>query len=259
MQLKKLYCRRVQSRLPRYVRGQSSALILVLSGLSDLSLRDMLLCFGIVMLSGIGDASQLSSLGIQTLVDIPGVGRKLVVSLFPKFPFSLYSSYTRLVQDHPLLGSSWTVSSNDTLDNLQLNAEFFNEQLSLWETDHTGELILSGANQKGFLRLRDDDPAFGNETIEDPSAGSTSGHYEFIFSVSDLYGKSATRDLMTTIGCIRSIGRAEICEWDTPGWPFLFHGHKRRFTIVRLVAYRPDWLFIADSIHLLCHTVQSAI
>lgn len=102
------------------------------------------------------------------------------------------------MQDHPLLGSSWTVRSNDTLDNLQLDSTFFNEQLSLWETNRTGELILSGANQKGFLRLQDDDPAFGNGTIEDPSAGLTSGHYEFIFSVSDLYGKWATSDFRIT-------------------------------------------------------------
>lgn len=79
--------------------------------------------------------------------------------------------------------SAWTVDSNDTLDNLQLNATFFNESLSLWETVRAGELVLSGANQKGWLRLQRDDPAFGNGTVEDPSAGLTSGHYEFIFSV----------------------------------------------------------------------------
>lgn len=44
--------------------------------------------------------------------------------------------------------------------------------------------MLSGANQKGWLRLNPNNPAFADGTVSDPSAGPTSGHYEFIFSVS---------------------------------------------------------------------------
>lgn len=38
------------------------------------------------MLSGIGDNVQLSSLEIQTLVDLPGVGQNLIVSIFSEAP-----------------------------------------------------------------------------------------------------------------------------------------------------------------------------
>lgn len=39
------------------------------------------------MLSGIGDKAQLSSFGIQTLVDLPGVGKNLIVSVLSEAPF----------------------------------------------------------------------------------------------------------------------------------------------------------------------------
>lgn len=63
--------------------------------LACLTYHYAILCFafGTVMLSGIGDASQLSSLGIQALLDLPGVGQNLVVSFFSRVPFLLYSSY----------------------------------------------------------------------------------------------------------------------------------------------------------------------
>lgn len=116
------------------------------------------------MLSGIGDLTHLSSLGIQPLVHLPYIGQNL--------------------QDHPLLTNQFIVSSNITLDNLSQNATFAAEQMVLWETNRTGELGLGANNLWGWLRVpqgkasEDVFRGFG-----DPSAGARSGHFELIFTV----------------------------------------------------------------------------
>ncbi|THH18790.1 hypothetical protein EW146_g2256 [Bondarzewia mesenterica] len=114
----------------------------------------------ILMLSGIGDSSQLSLFGIDTIVDLPDVGQNL--------------------QDHPLLTSSYTVKSNDTLDNLIQDARFTANRLELWKANHTGELVLAPANQLGWFRLPGNAAIF--DKVADPSAGPRSAHYEFIFT-----------------------------------------------------------------------------
>lgn len=81
-----------------------------------------------------------------------------------------------------MLASQFTVNAHDTLDNLSQNATFLSEELNLWETNRTGELVLSPTNLWGWLRLPSDSPVFDNFT--DPSAGMTSSHYEFILTVS---------------------------------------------------------------------------
>ncbi|KAI0687617.1 aryl-alcohol oxidase-like protein [Cytidiella melzeri] len=110
----------------------------------------------LLMLSGIGDSTELSKVGITTIVSSP--------------------------DDHPLVTSSFTVNSTNTLDNLN-NATFAAQQLQLWETNHTGELGLPAANQLGWLRLPSNSTIF--ETVADPSAGPTSAHHEFI--ITDAY------------------------------------------------------------------------
>ncbi|KAL5484794.1 hypothetical protein ACEPAI_7436 [Sanghuangporus weigelae] len=114
----------------------------------------------ILMLSGIGDASHLSSHSIKTIVDLPDVGRNL--------------------QDHTLVASSWSVNSTNTLDNLTEDATFFQNQLDLWIANGSGELGSGPASQIGWFRLPMNSSIFN--TVPDPSAGPTSAHYEFLFT-----------------------------------------------------------------------------
>ncbi|RPD56268.1 aryl-alcohol-oxidase from pleurotus Eryingii [Lentinus tigrinus ALCF2SS1-7] len=117
----------------------------------------------ILLLSGIGPADQSKALGIESIVDLPDVGQNM--------------------QDHPLLTTNFQVSSNDTLDNLTLNATFQAEQLALWTNNRTGDFTLGACNSWAWQRLADNDTVFQNVT--DPSAGSKSPHFQLIWS--DLY------------------------------------------------------------------------
>ncbi|EPQ58624.1 alcohol oxidase [Gloeophyllum trabeum ATCC 11539] len=114
----------------------------------------------ILLLSGIGDSAELTPLGIETLVDLPDVGKNL--------------------QDHPLLTSSYTVNSDDTLDNLISDAAYAGQQFALWQANRTGQLVLSPTNQIGWFRLPENASIW--ETHPDPTAGPTSSHYEFVFT-----------------------------------------------------------------------------
>lgn len=114
-----------------------------------------------VLLSGIGPAAQSQALGIESIVDSPDVGQNMM--------------------DHPLLTTNFRVSSNDTLDNLSLNTTFQAEQLALWTNNRTGDFTLGACNQWAWQRLADNDTAIA--ASGDPSAGSTSPHYQLIFSV----------------------------------------------------------------------------
>lgn len=104
----------------------------------------------ILMLSGIGDRQTLELLGIEALIELPDVGQHL--------------------QDQPILSNYWTVSSNQTLDNISRDPEVFNADLMLWETNRTGQFVDSPGNTIIFLRVPDDDVIFENFT--DPSAGT---------------------------------------------------------------------------------------
>ncbi|KAI0316820.1 alcohol oxidase [Amylostereum chailletii] len=114
----------------------------------------------LLLLSGIGPAAQVTSLGIKSIVDLPDVGQNL--------------------QDHPLLTSPYTVTSNNTLDNLSLDADYAAQQLNLWQTNRTGDLVLGACNQWGWGRLPSNAPIY--KTVTDPSAGATSPHYQLIFT-----------------------------------------------------------------------------
>ncbi|KAI0720530.1 alcohol oxidase [Cerioporus squamosus] len=128
--------------------------------------KEVILCAGsvktshILLLSGIGDAAHLSSVGIDPIVDLPAVGQNL--------------------QDHPYLRVSWLVNSTDTLDNIQRNATLAAAVLAKWRANGTGPLGLGGGNQRGFLRINDSDAFFASLGTSDPSAGPTSAHYELI-------------------------------------------------------------------------------
>lgn len=116
----------------------------------------------ILLLSGLGPTAQLSSLNIPTIVDLPYVGTNL--------------------QDHVLLLNTWQVNSNLTFDDINRNQTLFNEDLAEWRNTRKGIFATASTLQIGWLRLPENDTIF--ETVQDPSAGNLSGHYEFIFVVS---------------------------------------------------------------------------
>ena len=116
----------------------------------------------LLLLSGVGSSEQLSSYGIKTIVESPGVGKNL--------------------QDHPLLSNQWFVNSNDTLDNIARNATLANELLVQWVETRTGQFIDTGGNQFAWLRIPSNSSIFSD--VEDPAAGPTSAHMELFMGVS---------------------------------------------------------------------------
>ncbi|KAI0759148.1 aryl-alcohol-oxidase from pleurotus Eryingii [Irpex lacteus] len=117
----------------------------------------------LLLLSGIGDSATLNKFGIKQIVNAPAVGKNL--------------------QDHPLVTSSYTVNSTNTLDRLVFDPTFAAQQLQQWQSGHTGELGLPAANQIAWNRLPSSSDLF--KTAKDPSAGPTSAHHEFI--ITDAY------------------------------------------------------------------------
>ena len=101
------------------------------------------------MLSGIGNRSALSDLGIQTVIDLPDVGEHL--------------------QDHPLWPNYFSVNSNGTFDTVLRNATVSAQDLALWNETHTGLFTDTISNQLGFLRIPDNSSIF--DVSPDPSAG----------------------------------------------------------------------------------------
>jgi len=114
------------------------------------------------MLSGIGDSVQLSQFNIQTIVNLPDVGKNM--------------------QDHVLLPNVFTVTSNLTNDDIGRNKTLFQNYLAQWEQSHTGPFATSIGANLGWLRLPKNSPIFKRAT--DPSSGPQAPHYEFIFAVS---------------------------------------------------------------------------
>ncbi|KJA13939.1 GMC oxidoreductase [Hypholoma sublateritium FD-334 SS-4] len=97
----------------------------------------------ILQLSGIGDPEDLKPLGIPVLINNSEVGKNL--------------------QDHPLVPNIFTVQDGASMDHV------FRNQTAM------GAAII---NTFGFARLS---PPL-REGLEDPSAGSTTPHYEMIFA-----------------------------------------------------------------------------
>ena len=88
-----------------------------------------------------------------------------------------------LNQDHPYLAFSWSVNSNNTLDDLHRNSTLAAEALAQWEHNGTGPYTLGPASLFGWLRIPDAEEFFASYGIPDPSAGPTSAHFELITTV----------------------------------------------------------------------------
>ncbi|KAG6826879.1 hypothetical protein H0H92_014059 [Tricholoma furcatifolium] len=113
----------------------------------------------ILLSSGIGDAGQLTSIGITPLVDLPDVGKNF--------------------SDQPAVGNSWSVNSNITLDNISNNATLEAELFEEWKKDKMGPLVASQTTHLAWSRIPADSAIFNN--VSDPASGPNSPHYELVF------------------------------------------------------------------------------
>ncbi|KAJ6521976.1 hypothetical protein DFH09DRAFT_1424395 [Mycena vulgaris] len=89
----------------------------------------------ILLHSGIGDSSTLTSLGIKPVPNLPSVGQNL--------------------SDHTLLLLSFLVRSNDTYETAERNATLAVEHLARWNTTRTGPLVENASSHLGWLRIPD--------------------------------------------------------------------------------------------------------
>ena len=115
----------------------------------------------LLLLSGVGNSTELAAMNISTVVDLPAVGKGL--------------------QDHPLIAVQWTTNSTETLDALLRNATALDGVLEEWETNKTGLYTDPAANLFSWVRLPDNSTVL--ETFGDPSAGETAGHIEIVLNV----------------------------------------------------------------------------
>ncbi|ESK86158.1 aryl-alcohol oxidase [Moniliophthora roreri MCA 2997] len=127
--------------------------------------KEVLLCAGsigtpqILLLSGIGNAAQLSSavLNITPILDLPDVGKNL--------------------SDHTRMGINFFVNSNDTFDNITRNKTLKAELLARWMRGEGGPLVDTFINHLIFVRLDEVVEDMG-DGFEDPAPGLSSGHIE---------------------------------------------------------------------------------
>ncbi|KAI9062483.1 GMC oxidoreductase [Trametes sanguinea] len=114
----------------------------------------------LLLLSGIGPTSDLSLLGIPTIIDHPNVGQNLT--------------------DQPIVPLHYGAAQkqDDIYTNLARNTTFFQESLNEWETERRGILTNAANNHLGFFRIPANDSTFDGQP--DPSAGPTAPHLEFI-------------------------------------------------------------------------------
>jgi choline dehydrogenase-like flavoprotein len=117
----------------------------------------------ILLLSGLGSASQLRSVGIEPILDLPAVGANLI--------------------DHVLACPTFSVNTTLTYDDVLRNATVAAETLQQWNTTMQGQYVDGVANQLGWLKVPQNESIW-NEVTEDPSSGPTAANYELFFSVS---------------------------------------------------------------------------
>ncbi|KAJ7845938.1 GMC oxidoreductase-domain-containing protein, partial [Mycena olivaceomarginata] len=100
--------------------------------------------------------------GIQTILDLPSVGKN--------------------ASDHVYFEMSWAVHSNQTADSIMQNSTRFNETLEEWNKSRTGPFVNARpGTHAGWMRLSPNSSAF--ETHKDPSSGPGAPHIEIFFMV----------------------------------------------------------------------------
>ncbi|KAJ7497714.1 aryl-alcohol-oxidase from pleurotus Eryingii [Mycena latifolia] len=114
----------------------------------------------ILLHSGIGNSSALTSLGIKPLHNLPSVGQNL--------------------SDHTLVPVGFLVNSNNTFETAERNTTLAADQLAQWNTTRTGPLVDGPTSHLGWLRIPDNSSIF--DRFPDPAAGPNTAHYEFIIA-----------------------------------------------------------------------------
>ncbi|RDB16510.1 Pyranose dehydrogenase [Hypsizygus marmoreus] len=114
----------------------------------------------ILLNSGIGDATDLTRVGIRPLVHLPSVGRNL--------------------SDHPFVVNQWLVNSVDTFETINRNATVAAADLQLWTQEKMGPLVDGAFNHNGWIRVPRNTTIFNK--FPDPSAGPHTAHFEFVIS-----------------------------------------------------------------------------
>ncbi|EEB89286.1 hypothetical protein MPER_12630 [Moniliophthora perniciosa FA553] len=109
----------------------------------------------ILLLSGIGDATELSSIGVPTLKHLPSVGHNM--------------------SEQPIVQSPFQVNTTDTGDTSVQNQTVANEQLRLWSEERRGPLANAPLLDIGWLRV----PVEGG--VVDPAGDSKTAHLEVQF------------------------------------------------------------------------------
>ncbi|KAK0226678.1 alcohol oxidase [Armillaria fumosa] len=111
----------------------------------------------ILLNSGVGDADELSVLGITSTAHLPDVGKNF--------------------RDHLSWALSWAVNDTNTIENVYWrNVTFQEEALAEWQMNRTGFLANTASNQLGYFCVED------GLLQEEPCAGNQTGHYELIFT-----------------------------------------------------------------------------
>jgi len=113
----------------------------------------------LLMLSGIGDPAELKTLGIDTRVDLPSVGKNLT--------------------DHVFLVNSWQLFANETVETY-LAPDVLPQNIQEWNRTHQGPLSWSAVSQMAWMRLPRNDTII--QTYGDPTVGPTSAHSQHIWS-----------------------------------------------------------------------------
>ncbi|KAF9265032.1 alcohol oxidase, partial [Marasmius fiardii PR-910] len=112
----------------------------------------------ILLLSGIGDTSHLTSVGIETKYHLPGVGMNL--------------------SDHTRIGNNFYVNSTNTFDEITRNATLSQQYLQQWKTTGKGPLVDTFINHLIFMRLDDSVMQAHGFDLNDPASGPDSPHIE---------------------------------------------------------------------------------
>ncbi|KAJ7704422.1 aryl-alcohol-oxidase from pleurotus Eryingii [Mycena rosella] len=146
----------------------------------------------ILLHSGIGNSSTLTSLGIEPLHDLPSVGQNL--------------------SDHALVALSWLVNSNDTFETAGRNTTLAEEEFDQWNTTRTGPLVDTPTSHLGWLRIaRDEDSTSIFEDFPDPAAGPNTSHYEFVVSNGFVGPTPPTGNFLTiTVALVSPLSRGTV-------------------------------------------------
>jgi choline dehydrogenase-like flavoprotein len=117
----------------------------------------------VLLHSGIGNATLLSSLGIKPLHNLPSVGQNL--------------------SEHPLAANVWFVNSTTTQESFDQDPAILAKVERQWNETRTGPLAANGLSWIGWARLPKWAEIF--KRFPDPTSGPRTPHYELLLEVSD--------------------------------------------------------------------------